>query len=184
MKLTGVTASWAAHMVYIEAVTNQMIREARATQGLQVACDTCRDPACCEDAIYGTATEAATLAKSFRGAHKRRLRAWVAAHDHHTPRGNDIGDKRAQAVYRGRGIKCPWLEDGKCGIYVARPSACRTHVAIGQPGKCRSFQCGMVDGVKTLVAPAIVAHALEANPERLQDYKDMRPLWATVLEMM
>ena len=64
---------------------------------------------------------------------KRAVKAWYEAFDKTTFR-----DQKEMNVfeYRAAKLPCPLLKDGKCGVYEARPIACRGHVAVGERRHC------------------------------------------------
>ncbi|HEY3265722.1 MAG TPA: YkgJ family cysteine cluster protein [Armatimonadota bacterium] len=43
-------------------------------------------------------------------------------------------DRQRAAVY---GVHCPFLRDGMCSIYPARPLMCREHISFDDPQRCR-----------------------------------------------
>lgn len=160
----------ARDQAFLEVSVNHVTASARA-QGLIVACDTCTDPACCEQPVIISRGEALLLADTLR-AHGRatvrrvrlRIRRWRrAGMDRlaHNPT-----DRAAARAYSARQHPCPLLEDGRCLAYNTRPAVCRTYVCLGEPAACRQFGCGEVESVVSIDVPQMYAVEREVARQR------------------
>jgi hypothetical protein len=83
----------------------------------------CRN--CCNLAVQCTFTEALAVAEALSDAHIARLRGHVARLRQHLAEASDL--KSYLRLHRQKIGDCPFLEaDGTCGVYPARPFACRS----------------------------------------------------------
>jgi len=120
------------------AIENALIDEAIGRTNLQDRM-TCREGCftCCKEAVYTTEDAVRhawdSLPPSEKIAIIPRLAEWVE-------RVNPVIKIKEPHVlqYRSKNAWCPFLKDGKCTVYSARPGACRTHIAVGPKAHCEN----------------------------------------------
>ena len=109
-------------------------------------CSSCTDPACCEEPPICSPEEAAIVARAATPDALERIEAWketgiveVALRARRT-----LAASAARELRRMR-VKCPFLIDGQCSVYEARPVACRGHIPFtDDPVNCRRYADGLV----------------------------------------
>lgn len=133
--------------------------------GEPLACSSCTDPACCEDAVFITREEADHLAASLRKKRRfvlQRIRRWKL--DGMARLGDAVLEQlrsqkdrtpQLREYWRAR-HPCPLLmKHGGCMAYEHRPRACRRHHAFGDPSACRRYQAGEGDAPFGLIGASI-----------------------------
>lgn len=150
-------------------------------EGLErAACSTCTDPACCEDAVVIGDVEAELITAHVRrhvpdaldrierwrnGGATRFFAAMEGAREIGTPQALVA----ALRDYRLARLACPFLEGGRCLIYLVRPIGCRGHLVVDMPAfECRRYASGEIDELPVVGVDVAFRHAgtMPRNPGR------------------
>jgi len=100
---------------------------------------------CCISYVAATAPELFLIARGLTGARRAAVAARVATADAET-HGRSVAER-----FAGPRL-CPLLENGACGIYPARPTACRSLASFDAAVCARAFGANSGEG---LPAPAL-----------------------------
>lgn len=97
--------------------------------------------ACCFEPAHVTRQEAELLVERLQAMppeEKERVRAAAAEWmDRFRAAGLEKLSDPDVFSYRAARLACPFLRNGECSVYSARPIACRGHVAIGDREECQ-----------------------------------------------
>jgi Fe-S-cluster containining protein len=103
-------------------------------QGVKIGCDTCSTPHCCSylPATWHAEVFAIVHLLSSWPLEKRlktlaALRSWLATY-RAAPKETQVNDTEWLRLR----VPCPFLEEGRCGIYAVRPAACRGYYVVDQ----------------------------------------------------
>ncbi|HYH38343.1 MAG TPA: YkgJ family cysteine cluster protein [Azospirillum sp.] len=111
---------------------------------------------CCISYVAATAPELFLIARGLKGPRRAAVAARVAGADAAT-NGRSIAERFAEPRL------CPLLEDGACGIYPARPSACRSLASFDAELCGRSFGANSGEGLPAPAAPMHLRSAYQAS---------------------
>ena len=129
-----------------------------AIDGRPVTCRA-RCAACCHQAIPVAPSEARDLADLVAGMPagrreivearfaKARAAAAPLLAEARAAAGPATGSEAFGLAYLALGIACPFLDDGLCSIYAARPLVCREYLVTSPPIECATPGNGRVAGV-------------------------------------
>jgi Fe-S-cluster containining protein len=74
-----------------------------------------------------------------------------------------------------RGFPCPFLADGECSVYAARPFACRHHLSFdASPYWCEPERSGVVELARVRLDGATQALLDVAESSRMGGFADIR----------
>lgn len=124
-----------AHTVY--APLEGLLREAAPRVRCGKGCDFC-----CSRIVVASRIEALGLIDYMLGYASRSVDDLRALVSPHAAALKQFLNERAEADDRdatwfSRGTPCPFLVDGACSVYEARPLSCRAYHSTDEPEKCR-----------------------------------------------
>lgn len=111
---------------------------------------------CCISYVAVTAPELFLIARSLKGPRRAGVAARVAGADAET-HGRSIAERFSSPRL------CPLLEDGACGVYPVRPSACRSLASFDAEVCARSFGTNSEEGLPAPAAPMHLRSAYQAS---------------------
>ncbi|HYG85145.1 MAG TPA: YkgJ family cysteine cluster protein [Azospirillum sp.] len=111
---------------------------------------------CCISYVAATAPELFVIVRSLKGQRRAAVAARVAEADAET-HGRSIAERFAAPCL------CPLLEDGACGIYAVRPSACRSLASFDAEVCARSFGANSGEGLPAPTAGMELRSAYQAS---------------------
>ncbi len=111
---------------------------------------------CCISYVAATAPELFLIARSLKGPRRVAVATRVAEADAET-HGRSIAERFAAPRL------CPLLEDGACGVYAVRPSACRSLASFDAEVCARSFGTNSGEGLPAPTAPMHLRSAYQAS---------------------
>lgn len=111
---------------------------------------------CCISYVAATAPELFLIARSLKGPRRATVAARVAEADAAT-HGRSVAERFAEPRL------CPLLEDGSCGVYPVRPSACRSLASFDAEVCGRSFGANSGEGLPAPAAPMHLRSAYQAS---------------------
>lgn len=150
--------------LYQDVEANQLlILEAYKAEGFTPTCHAGCD-ACCHQLVMTTSAEARAAASFMRGlprAEQARLAArldgWLEATGALRQRLQEVHDDELEPVveaiatdYWLQRIPCPFLNEGLCALYEARPLACRHHFSLSDPALCAVKDVEDVERMETM----------------------------------
>lgn len=150
--------------LYQDVEANQLlILKAYQAEGFIPTCHAGCD-ACCHQLVMTTMAEAratASFMQNLPRAEQDRLEArldeWLAATPKLRRRLQESPDAELEPIVEGiatdywsQRIPCPFLKEGLCAVYEARPLACRHHFSLSDPALCAAEEVEEVERMETM----------------------------------
>ena len=101
------------------------------------ACDNCKLDACCYEPVFADAFEVDDILSRLTPGQLIALKLDVWKWHERAKHMFTLGRENIAFTWRDARVPCPFLHEGRCGIYEIRPLACRAHYALHNPELCK-----------------------------------------------